>query len=185
MIDVHYWYTRSSTVGISKIATILFAATTLASYFLVNLSQINGDWFTMLLFTLAYLPFELSPSLLMLKVVWRIEFEWNQEKGKGKRTKKWKEMKRWLPGVHFAKPTHAERASDRLDARTPWTVKLSVSKHYAVHLFILTGTSTSSSSFYAVLLISSFHPRLPSFSSHLSVFLKLMNIHSAPSSCGL
>ena len=37
-----------------------------------------------------------------------------------------------VPSVNFAKATHAERASDRLDARTPWTVKLSVSVYYVL-----------------------------------------------------
>ena len=81
---------------------------------------------------MASLPLELSP-FLMLKVIWRMEFGWNQNnlKGKGKWTEKGRKMKRRcevpVPSVNFAKATHTERASDRLDARTPWIVKLSVS----------------------------------------------------------
>ena len=85
---------------------------------------------------MANLPLELSP-FLMLKVVWRIEFGWNPSSNKGKGSSKWNEkgkgMKRMckvplaVPSVNFAKATHTERASDRLDARTPWTLKLSVS----------------------------------------------------------
>jgi len=64
-----------------------------------------------------------------------MEFGWNQknkwtEKGK-KRTRK-RKCEVPVPNVNFAKATHAERASDRLDARTPWTVKLSVSIYYVL-----------------------------------------------------
>jgi len=128
VVDILYWHTRSSTVGISEFATILFAFITLGRYILENFSHSN--WTEHLLITLfatmANLPLELSP-FLMLKVIWRMEFGWNKE-GKGKWTEKEKKMKRsWcqIP-VDFAKATHVERASDRLDARTPWTVKLSL-----------------------------------------------------------
>ena len=105
-----------------------------------------------------------------------MEFGWNQKKGKGKWTEKGKKMKRRCeiptPNVNFAKATHAERASDRLDARTPWTVKLSVS-------FLRNSQSASysrdifdvSSLYHPALPISSSHPQLPSFSLHLSVSL--------------
>jgi hypothetical protein len=57
---------------------------------------------------------------------------WKEKKGKDKWTEKRNlKLKRKcvppVPSVHFAKATHDERASDRLDARTPWALKLSVS----------------------------------------------------------
>ena len=133
MADIRYWYTRSSTIGISKSATILLAIISLGNYFLPRapLSDYKEHMLTTLFSTLAGLPLQLSP-FLMLKVIWRMEFGWkNQKKGKGKWTEKGKKKKRWceipVPSVNFVKATHAERASDRLDARTPWTVKLFVS----------------------------------------------------------
>ena len=136
MADILYWHTRSTTIGISRFATILFAVISLGKYFLKNLSSTNlKEQLLITLFaTLANLPLELSP-FLMLKVIWRMEFGWNQKEGKGKWTENGK-MKRSrckvIPSVNFAKATHAERASDRLDARTAWTLKLSVSTTYYV-----------------------------------------------------
>ena len=91
----------------------------------------------MLFATVANLPLELSP-LLMLKVIWRVEFGWNQKKGKekGKKMKRWCELP--VPNINFAKATHAERASDRLDTRTPWTLKLPVSVLRNSQSFLLT-----------------------------------------------
>jgi hypothetical protein len=89
--------------------------------------------------------------------------------------------------VNFAKATHAERASDRLDARTPWTVKLSVSVYYILWDSVLYSRNifyASSLSHVALPIISS-HPQPPSFSSRHSVPLfKLMNTRSSPSSGG-
>jgi len=122
VVDIRYWDTRSSTIGISKFATILFAVITLVNFFLPNLSTIA--WLLLQLLPLLMLP------LLKLKVIWRMEFGCNQGKGKGKWTEKGKKMKRRckvpVPSVNFAKATHAERASDRLDARIHWTWKLSL-----------------------------------------------------------
>jgi hypothetical protein len=133
--DIIYWHTRSTTIGISRFATILFAVITLGKYLLKDLSSYNlkEQLFTALFAIIANLPLELSP-FLMLKVIWRIEFGW---KGKGKWTENGKKTKRSrckvpIPSINFAKATHAERASDRLDARTAWTVKLSVSSIYYV-----------------------------------------------------
>lgn len=132
--DILYWHTRSTTIGISRFATILFAVITLGKYLLMILSSYNlkEQLFITLFAIIANLPLELSP-FLMLKVIWRMEFGWNQKKGKGKWTENGKKMKRSrcgsgvpIPGINFAKATHAERASDRLDARTSWTVKLSL-----------------------------------------------------------
>lgn len=106
---------------------------TLGKFFLANLSYYNlKEQLLIALFAIiANLPLELSP-FLMLKVILRMEFGW----GKGKLTEK--EKKRWcevpIPSVNFAKATHAERASDRFDARTPWTVKLSVSICYVLRV---------------------------------------------------
>ena len=190
MVDILYWHTRSSTVGISKFATILFAVVTLGEYFLESLSayKLNEHLLITLFATIANLPFELSP-FLMLKVIWRMEFGWNQKKGKGEWTDKEKKMKRRrcevpVPSVNFAKASHAERASDRLDARTPWTLKLSVSvlrnsqfMSYSRDIFY------SSSLYHPALPISSSHPQLPSFSLHLSAYFVVnsMNTPSSPS----
>jgi len=80
----------------------------------------------------------------MLKVIWRIEFGW---KGKGKWTENGKKMKRSrckvpIPSINFAKATHAERASDRLDARTAWTVKLSLFISCCLAYFFLSPTTS-------------------------------------------
>ena len=194
MVDIRYWYTRSSTIGISRFATILFAVITLGKYFLENLpSYTLGMHLLIALFaTIAGLPLELSP-FLMLKTIWRMEFGWNQQKGKGKWTEKGRKRKRRCevptPSVNFAKPTHAERASDRLDARTPWIVKLSVSIYYILWDSLTVSYSRdifyASSLYHAALPISFSHPQLPSFSFHLSVSLvQIMNTCSSPSLSG-
>lgn len=143
-----------------------------------------------LFWAIANLPLELSP-FLMLKVISRMEFSWNHKKGKSKWTEKGKKMKSRrcevpIPSVNFSKATHAERASERLDARTHWIVKLSVSVlqdsqsvSYSRNIFC------ASSIYHAALPISSSHLNLLSFSFLLSVSLvKLMNIHSSPSLSG-
>ena len=121
----------------------------------------------------------------------RFFFLWNQKKGKGKWTKRGKERRSKLPvpSVIFVKATHAKRASDRLDARTPWTVKISVSVYFmfsGIHDLCRTAHETSifytSSIYHAALSISSSHLQLLSFSSHLLASLvKLMDTRSAPS----
>ena len=137
MVNIRYWHSRSSTIGISRFATNLFAVITLGKYFLAISSSFtsNEHLLITLLTTIAKFPLELSP-FLMLKTIWRMEFGWNQKKWKGKWNEKGREVKRRcevpVPSVNFVKSTHAERASDRLDARTPWTVKLSVSNIYYV-----------------------------------------------------
>jgi hypothetical protein len=113
--------------------------------------------------TIAGLPLELSP-FLMLKVIWRMEFGCNQKKGKGKWTEKANKRRCAVPvpTVNFAKATHAERASDRLDARTPWTVKLSVSIYYVLRDSQTVSYSRdifyASSLYHSALPISTFHP---------------------------
>ena len=127
--DILYWHTRSSTIGISKFATILFAVVTLGIFFLENLSNdtLKKDNLLITLFAkIASLPLELSP-FLMLKVIWRLEVGWNQKSNSTENGKTKRCCGVPVPSVNFAKATHTERASDRLDARTPWTAKLSVS----------------------------------------------------------
>lgn len=137
----------------------------LGRYLLNNLFLDKEVFWIHFFIAIALIPYELSP-FLMLKAVWRVEFGWNQKKGKKKWTEK---LKGWLPSVHFAKATHGERASDRLDARTPWTVKFSVSIHTIHDRCRTHETSTTSSSYHPALPIISSHPQCLSFSSHLSV----------------
>lgn len=189
MVNIRYWHTRSSTIGISRFATVLLAVSTLGKYFLANLSSYNlkKQLLITLFAAIANLPLELSP-FLMLKAIWRIEFGWNQKKGKGSKwTEKGMKKRRCeVPVPSVTKATHAERTSDRLDARTPWTVKLSVSIYYVLRDSQSVSYSRdifyASSLYHAALPISSSHLQLPSFSFHLTVsIVKLKSTRSSPS----
>ncbi|KAF8811336.1 hypothetical protein BYT27DRAFT_7161118 [Phlegmacium glaucopus] len=137
-LDLHYWYTRSSTVGISKFAATLVAAISLGKYLLE--AFFNEYNFVTLVMMIASLPFQMAP-FLMLKVVWGIEFGWGHSEGKGKWTAaKWGRM--CLPSLNFVKATHRERASNRLDGSINWTVKLLLFISCCLAYFFFSPTSS-------------------------------------------
>ncbi|PPQ97465.1 hypothetical protein CVT26_002813 [Gymnopilus dilepis] len=102
-LELHYWYSRSSTVGISVIGTILAAGGTLLDFVFESISGASQEefsfynFFWILFRDLIWQTF----SLMMLKAVLRAEFY---------------RSKYWIPFIRFAPASHAERASQRTES---------------------------------------------------------------------
>lgn len=120
-LTIHYWYTRTSTMGISRLgATLLACSTLVAANEQVLLSilkpEATGHW-------LGRIPgtyiFRLIPPFVMLKAAARLEFGWSASVGNPRE-------KGWIPRVYLAKATHVERASDRVSDRVSISIKLAV-----------------------------------------------------------
>lgn len=114
LLETHYWYTRSSTVGISISGTSLVAGATIAYSMLQAASDALKDevTFKSVPFVFVY-SFVIKVgwymgALIMLKAITRAELHWR---------------KRWMPVIHFSPPTHAERSSQRVDARATYRFK--------------------------------------------------------------
>lgn len=118
VLELGYWYTRTSTAFISVPGTIMIAASGIIAALAhvassaetqkLNLSA--SQWFPWLWLILLTLVTRFSLPLLMLKTATRLEFA-----GSNGRT------------FHLVPPTHKERNSQRLDSRTSWAVKTGVS----------------------------------------------------------
>ncbi|KAJ7021462.1 hypothetical protein C8F04DRAFT_1140897 [Mycena alexandri] len=117
VLELGYWYTRTSTAFISVPGTIMIAASGIIAALAhvassaetqkLNLSA--SQWFPWLWLILLTLVTRFSLPLLMLKTATRLEFA-----GSNGRT------------FHLVPPTHKERNSQRLDSRTSWAVKTGV-----------------------------------------------------------
>ncbi|KAF7293243.1 hypothetical protein HMN09_01202500 [Mycena chlorophos] len=122
VLDVGYWYTRTTTASISVPGTVflalgkLFSAASLvagkvedekmrASF--SNLAQIL--W--LVVFTAAMRLF--LPGL-MLKTIWRVEATFLEKTSS------------WIPTIRRLPPTHRERQSQRTDQITSWAVRIQV-----------------------------------------------------------
>ncbi|KAF9449356.1 hypothetical protein P691DRAFT_728077 [Macrolepiota fuliginosa MF-IS2] len=117
-LTIHYWYTRTSTVGIARIGTTFLASSLLTSTIHMMAgtfiaSRGDGSWFTKVQPILAI---QFIPPFVMLKAVSRLEFGWSSRKGKSS----------WIPRVFIAKATHLERASQRVEGRVSWRAKLAL-----------------------------------------------------------
>ncbi|KAJ7119607.1 hypothetical protein C8R44DRAFT_982298 [Mycena epipterygia] len=120
VLDMGYWYTRTSTVSISLSGTVLIAL----SAMITGLSQIansaetqklnnlTSQWLQWLWLIIVNLIINFSLPWFMLKAVTRLEFSRNNSN--------------WFPSVRRIGPTHKERNSQRLDSRTTWGVKAGV-----------------------------------------------------------
>jgi len=112
MLFFVYWYAHASTstVGISVIGTMSLALGLLVFDILGDLTALKFlSYRWTICFFSQVLPF------FMARAVTRAEFLWSE--------------KTWIVvpiGVRFARPTHAERTSQRVEARTSWRVRLSV-----------------------------------------------------------
>lgn len=116
ILDIHYWYTSSSTQHISVPGTVMRASGRLI-YLCSNVlasskrdklgSDDWGQWLWLLLSTLAT---GIVTPLLMLTAAFRLYIDW----------------KGWLPKIRRSPPTHLERASERVEARTPGYVMIIV-----------------------------------------------------------
>ncbi|KAI5481255.1 hypothetical protein MNV49_004875 [Pseudohyphozyma bogoriensis] len=105
-LDLHYWLTRSSTIGIAVAANLLYTLSTIsfdvvgATYALIKAKNGFGEYFFAgLSMIIAWLP-----RLAALQVLLRVEVKW----GKG-----------WVPSVRVGKASHWERASVKTDRSTP------------------------------------------------------------------
>ncbi|KAJ7186864.1 hypothetical protein C8R46DRAFT_1058256 [Mycena filopes] len=120
ILDLGYWYTRTSTAFLTVPGTIMLASSEIIAAFAhiadraetqkLNLSFSQWfPWLWLILFTLAT---RFSLPLLMLKTATRLEFGGQNGNGAAK--------------FHLVPPTHKERNSQRLDSRTSWAVKTGV-----------------------------------------------------------
>ncbi|KAJ6554099.1 hypothetical protein B0H10DRAFT_1967944 [Mycena sp. CBHHK59/15] len=117
VLDVGYWYTRTSTVYISVSGTVLIALSDIISAFALiatavethKLDTSTSHWLQWLWLIVLALATDFSLPLFMLKAVTRLEVSRNNSN--------------WFPSVRRVGPTHKERNSQRLDSRTGWGVK--------------------------------------------------------------
>lgn len=112
-----YWYTRSSTSGISIIGTtVQIASIVLTSIAMVAFVLLQGEEFTLQLSSkYLYMLNALFTSALMLKAITRAEIRW---------------WKRVVPILVRAPATHSERTSQRIERRTPYHFIVVVSSSY-------------------------------------------------------
>ncbi|KAJ6562522.1 hypothetical protein B0H19DRAFT_1248232 [Mycena capillaripes] len=120
ILDMSYWYTRTSTVSISVLGTVLLATSKILSACNNVASLVEGPesefqssnslellWLTALALTTGF-----PMPLFMLKTVTRVAVS--------------RDNSRWFPSIRRISPTHRERASQRLDSRTNWRIKAGV-----------------------------------------------------------
>jgi hypothetical protein len=108
LFTVHYWYTCSSTVGLSLRGQWLSAGLGLVINLLedvVLLSEADRG-VTVLVIAAVAATIGLVQPLLALKALCRVEVG----------------HKGWRPHIRREKATHRERASARMDARMDWRI---------------------------------------------------------------
>ena len=109
-LRLHYWFSRSTTIGISSTGTYLLVFGYLSEYAVKGLRNSYSSGSTSAIFRLLAGPegFPANMAMVfMLKAVSRLQ------------------MQRGFP--YFRGLTHAERASRRVDERTPRSVIILVS----------------------------------------------------------
>ncbi|KJA18903.1 hypothetical protein HYPSUDRAFT_910810 [Hypholoma sublateritium FD-334 SS-4] len=120
ILNLHYWFTCSSTVGISVVGTkcLIFAILVNYAVEVMKTGHNSGlglsDWIS----TALGRPFLYSstiPVIWMLKTIKRVSIS--------------RESSSWIPKLHISRATHTERASDRFDSQTP---KIYIVMAYAV-----------------------------------------------------
>ncbi|KAJ7119542.1 hypothetical protein C8R44DRAFT_177044 [Mycena epipterygia] len=117
VLDMGYWYTRTSTVSISLSGTVLIALSVIISALskiansaeTLKLNNLTSQWTQWLWLTIVNLIFNFSLPWFMLKAVTRLEFS--------------RKKSSWFPSVRRVAPSYKERNSQRLDSRTTWGVK--------------------------------------------------------------
>jgi hypothetical protein len=111
LFDLHYWYTRVTSVGISRSAALLRIVITLSN---------TGAWLleSPIVLGARLISFRgfmnLILTLLITKTLVGLELTWLPKTS-------------WIPIIRRVRPSHKERASARIDAQTSWRVKGSVS----------------------------------------------------------
>ncbi|KAJ7471932.1 hypothetical protein FB451DRAFT_1134760 [Mycena latifolia] len=112
VLEMGYWYTRTSTICLSIPGTVLIAFSKIIECVAEIEDESTSDLFQWLLIIILTLVAGLFLPFFMLKAVTRLEISRNKF--------------RWFPSVRLAPPTHKERNSQRLDSRTGWRVKAGV-----------------------------------------------------------
>jgi hypothetical protein len=116
-LDIRYWFTRKSTVSISRVGTALIASGIITNGMIrVVIEALAGEytipgWIAVILLNALTI---LLSHLLSVKAIARAEFQW------------WKNT-RWVPVVRIAPPSLREVKSDKLEARMGWGAKVTVS----------------------------------------------------------
>ncbi|KIJ47998.1 hypothetical protein M422DRAFT_66386 [Sphaerobolus stellatus SS14] len=116
-VGLIYWYTRTSTVGISRSGMLLTSSSTLVAYMAIISRVYKSKAIldaTLEAFTEGLLL--LPGSILTLKTVLRLEWRWAYG---------------CIPALQRLPPSHKERASERLDAR------LSMQNRLLIIIFII------------------------------------------------
>ncbi|KAF9557906.1 hypothetical protein CPC08DRAFT_819607 [Agrocybe pediades] len=113
-LQLLYWYKRTSTstVGISRIGAASVASSGLLDNFRGLFITDHGFFSMEYVGEMTYESLFQIMSLVMLKAVTKAEFVWS--------TKKWLSIP---VGIRFSRPTHTERTSQRVEARTSWRVR--------------------------------------------------------------
>ncbi|KAJ6491584.1 hypothetical protein DFH09DRAFT_1377219 [Mycena vulgaris] len=120
VLEIGYWYTRTSTAFISVSGTVLIALSGIISAVahIANTAETEElnistsqflQWLWLITLTLAT---KFSLPFFMLKAVTRLEVSRNHSN--------------WFPSVRMLGPSHKERNSQRLDSRTGWSVEAGV-----------------------------------------------------------
>ncbi|KAJ7666901.1 hypothetical protein DFH06DRAFT_1185007 [Mycena polygramma] len=122
ILDLGYWYTRTSTAFISVSGSIFLALSGILAAFTdiantvetdkLGLATATSRWAQWLWLIVMTAVTQLSLPVMMLQTVTRMEFRQNEST--------------LFPSIRLATPTHKERNSERLDARTSWGVKAGV-----------------------------------------------------------
>ncbi|KAF7328888.1 hypothetical protein MVEN_02518500 [Mycena venus] len=122
VLDLGYWYTRTSTAYISVSGTTLIALSELIAAFahIANTAEMDklwassagSQWWSWLWLFLLTLTTRCSLPLLMLKTVTRLEFSGTEGS--------------FFSFIRRVPPTHKERNSERVDSRTSWGLKAGV-----------------------------------------------------------
>ncbi|KAJ6558139.1 hypothetical protein B0H19DRAFT_1150066 [Mycena capillaripes] len=130
VLDLGYWYTRTSTVSISVSGTVLIALSAIIAAFthIANTAETDkmaisfSQWLPWVWLILMTLVTRFSLPLLMLKTVTRLEFSQKDSS--------------WVPSVRLVGPSHKERNSQRLDSRTSWGLQAGVCFSLAVIYYL-------------------------------------------------
>ncbi|KAJ6588605.1 hypothetical protein B0H19DRAFT_1100250 [Mycena capillaripes] len=120
ILEMSYWYTRTSTVSISVSGTLFLATSTIlsacngvaSSTENQKLEFSSSNWFAWLWLIALALATGFPVPLFMLKTVTRVAVS--------------RDDSRWFPSIRHISPTHRERASQRLDSRTNGRIKAGV-----------------------------------------------------------
>ncbi|KAJ6495433.1 hypothetical protein C8R45DRAFT_1095066 [Mycena sanguinolenta] len=165
-----YWYTRTSTVSISVSGTtflalhrVLWVLTYAANVLETEKDLPIEEWLVHLWLAVWGVATRSFLAFLMLKTVTRLTF--SRKKG------------RWFPTVGRAKPTHMERASQRLDSHPSWRIRAGM----CVSLILINYVSNKYYSFgLGYDILAPHHPPLGPLDGNSNPFSQAYDFISSP-----